>query len=57
MADGTELYLGKNCDAALKGGGTGKWWNAASFIGVQIGDKTYMVREEPDCLPFCATPS
>lgn len=56
LEDGTVLYLGNNCDAARKGGGSGRWWNAASFIGVQIGDRAYMVAEGSgiDCLPYCA---
>ncbi len=53
QTDGTVLYLGKNCDAARKGGGTGRWWNAASFLGVNIDGQAYMVTEEIDCLPFC----
>lgn len=56
QADGTVLYLGKNCDAAREGGGSGKWWNAASFLGVKIDGNTYMVTEEIDCLPFCENP-
>ncbi len=56
QSHGIVLYLGKSCDATRKGGGTGKWWNAASFLGVMIGDDTYMVREEFDCLPFCESP-
>ncbi len=56
LTDGTVLYLGKNCDAARKGGGTGTWWNAASFLGVKIDGKAYMVTEEIDCLPFCKNP-
>lgn len=55
LKNGTVLYLGKNCDATLKDGGTGKWWNAASFLGVKIDGKAYMVKEEIDCLPFCST--
>ena len=55
LTDGTVLYLGKNCDAARKGGGMGIWWNAASFLGVEIDGKAYMVTEEIDCLPFCST--
>ncbi|MEP3279291.1 MAG: hypothetical protein ABJN26_12615 [Stappiaceae bacterium] len=58
LEDGTILYLGKNCDAARKGGGVGKWWNAASFLGVEIDGKAYMVAEGSgiDCLPFCTNP-
>ena len=58
LTDGTVLYLGKNYDAARKGGGAGKWWNAASFLGVEIDGKSYMVAEGSgiDCLPFCSNP-
>lgn len=58
LEDGTILYLGKNCDAARKGGGTGNWWNAASFLGVEIDGKAYMVAEGSgiDCLPYCVNP-
>ncbi len=58
LADNTVLYLGKNCDAAREGGGAGYWWNAASFLGVEIAGKTYMVAEGTgiDCLPFCSLP-
>ena len=58
MPDGAVLYLGKNCDAARKGGGTGAWWNAASFLVVEIDGKPYRVAEGTgiDCLPFCENP-
>ena len=51
--DGTVLYLGTNCDAARKGGGSGIWFNAASFLAVMIDGKGHQVTEEIDCLPFC----
>lgn len=54
LDDGTVLYLGKNCDAAREGGGTGTWWNAASFLGARIDGEVYMITEETDCLPFCS---
>lgn len=58
LTDGTILYLGKNCDAARKDGGTGIWWNAASFLGVEVDGNAYMVAEGTgiDCLPFCEIP-
>ncbi len=58
LTDGTVLYLGKQCDAAREGGGAGYWWNAASFLGVEIDGKAYMVAEGRgiDCLPFCSLP-
>ena len=54
-ANGTTLYLGKSCDAARKGGGTGYWFNAASFLAVFIEGEPYRVAEGRgiDCLPFC----
>jgi hypothetical protein len=55
LESGDVLYLGKDCDAARKGGGTGTWWNTASFLGVEIDGKAYMVTVEIDCLPFCST--
>ena len=57
MDDGTVLYLGKTCEAAREGGGEGRWWNAASFLAVQIDGEPYMVREDVDCVPFCELPS
>lgn len=58
LTDGTVLYLGMNCDAARKGGGTGNWWNAASFLAVKIDGRHYKVAEGAgiDCLPFCESP-
>lgn len=54
--DGSILYLGNNCDAAREGGGTGVWFNAASFLSVMIDGEAYMVNEEIGCLPFCESP-
>lgn len=59
--DGTVFYLGKNCDAAIKGGGTGHWVNAASFRAVVIGEdwqnsQSYQVFSEIPCLGFCQPP-
>lgn len=53
--DGTVFYLGRNCDAAIEGGGTGIWFNAASFLAVHIDGQGYRITEEVDCLPFCAS--
>jgi len=54
IADGTVYYLGKNCDAAQKGGGTGKWWLAASALVVDIGGQPVRLPFEIDCdLPAC----
>lgn len=53
---GLVFYLGKNCDAAIKGGGSGHWFNSASFLAVFIDGKGYMVTQEIDCLPFCTPP-
>lgn len=61
QADGTVLYLGNNCDAAIKGGGTGHWLNAASFLAVVIGEdwqnsKSFQVFSEIPCLEYCQAP-
>lgn len=54
LADGTVYYLGKNCDAAQKGGGTGHWWLAASAYVVDIGGQPRQLPIEIDCnLPAC----
>ena len=59
--DGTVFYLGKSCDAAIKGGGTGHWFNAASFLAVIIGpdrenSQGYQIFAEIPCLAFCLAP-
>ncbi|MEP6065507.1 MAG: hypothetical protein ABJ246_06710 [Paracoccaceae bacterium] len=59
--DGTTFYLGKNCDAAIKGGGQGHWFNSASFLAVIIGEdwqnsQGYQVFTEIPCLDFCQAP-
>ncbi len=55
LADGTVYYLGNNCDAARKGGGTGKWWLAASAFVVEINGQALRLPFEVDCnLPFCS---
>ncbi len=53
--NGETYYLGKNCDAAKKGGGEGRWWLAASGIGVKIGDEgAVLIRFDIECdLPAC----
>jgi len=58
QSDGTVLYMGKNCDVVRKGGGSGYWFNAASFLAVVVGDQTYQVAVGSgiDCLPFCTSP-
>lgn len=55
LADGTVYYLGNKCDAAQKGGGTGKWWLAASFFAIEIDGQAIRLPFEIDCdLPFCS---
>jgi hypothetical protein len=56
LTDGTVFYLGSNCDAERKGGGSGYWFNAGSFLAVNIDGNSYRVIEEVDCLPFCESP-
>lgn len=54
LAIGTTFYLGNNCDAAQKGGGTGKWWLAASALVVEIDGQATRLPFEIDCdLPAC----
>ena len=54
IEDGAIYFLGKNCDAAQKGGGVGKWWLAASAYVVQIGEQPKRLPFEVDCdLPAC----
>ena len=55
LTDGTVYYLGKSCDAAQKGGGSGKWWLAASFFAVEIDGQARRLPIEVGCdLPFCS---
>ncbi len=56
LDDSTVLYLGKNCDAARGDGVSGLWFNAASFLVVQIGGDAFRMTDEVDCLPFCESP-
>lgn len=43
-------YLGKNCDAIRKGGGTGGWFLAASFLAIVIDGKSVeQIRFDIDC--------
>lgn len=55
LDSGDTYYLGKNCDAAKKGGGEGRWWLAASGIGVEIdGAAAVLIKFDIDCdLPAC----
>jgi hypothetical protein len=54
ISDGTVYYLGKNCDAAQKDGGTGKWWLSASAFVVDIDGQPKRLPFEVDCdLPAC----
>lgn len=54
LANGTVYYMGKDCDAARKGGGTGKWWLAASAFVVQTDGQAIRLPVELDCdLPAC----
>jgi hypothetical protein len=55
LPDGTVYYLGKSCDAARKGGGTGVWFHAASFLGISIdGEIVEQIHFDVDC-PSLAT--
>lgn len=43
---GEVYYLGNQCDAAQKGGGTGRWWLAASNLIIEIDGNGIFLREE-----------
>lgn len=54
LDNGTVYYLGKTCDAAQKGGGTGRWYLAASAFVVEINGQGFRLPFEVDCeLPAC----
>ncbi len=54
LVDGTVYYMGKDCDAAQKGGGTGRWWLTASAFVVAIDGQPKRLPLEVDCdLPAC----
>ena len=54
LDDGTVYYLGKTCDAAQQGGGTGRWWLAASAFVVEIDGQPQRLPFEVNCdLPAC----
>ena len=55
LSEGTIFYLGKSCDAAREGGGTGRWWFAASAFLIELDDGTYLrVPNEMICdVPYC----
>lgn len=54
LADGTVYYLGRNCDAAQRGGGTGTWYLTASAFVVDINGQPKRLPFEIDCdLPAC----
>lgn len=51
---GPVFYLGNACDAALVGGGTGKWWYAAAAFLVEIDGKMWRFANEIKCpIRFC----
>ena len=52
---GNTYYLGKSCDAARKGGGTGRWWYAAAAFIVDINGQGVRFANDMDCpaLPYC----
>jgi hypothetical protein len=54
LADGTTYYLGNDCDAVRKGGGTGRWFLAASAFVVEVNGTLVRLPIEVDCpLPAC----
>lgn len=54
LEDGAVYYLGRSCDAAKKGGGTGRWYLTASFFVVEIAGQPMRLPFEIDCdMPAC----
>ena len=55
FTDGSVVYLGKTCDAAIPGEGEGRWWYAASAFVFGVGSVSMRVSTELDCpvLPYC----
>ena len=56
VTDGPTFYLGNSCDAAMKNGGTGKWWYSAAAFLIEIDGKTWRYANNPNCptLPSCS---
>ena len=53
-SNGEIYYLGKNCDAAKKSGGSGRWWFAASALIVEINGEGFRYPFDINCdLPYC----
>ncbi len=53
-SDGTTYYLGKQCDAARKDGGVGKWWYAGSAFIIEINGQSERFANELVCdVPYC----
>ncbi|MEM6310927.1 MAG: hypothetical protein AAF754_12865 [Pseudomonadota bacterium] len=55
LSNGNIYYLGKDCDAVRKDGGTGKWWLTASAFAVDTDGQAILLPIEIDCpsLPAC----
>ena len=55
IAPGRRYYLGKSCDAAQAGGGTGRWWYAAAAYVIEIDGRALRFAGELNCpaLPYC----
>jgi len=55
VTGGPTFYLGNSCDAAMKNGGTGKWWYAAAAFLIEIDGKTWRFANNPNCptLSYC----
>ncbi|MEO0371839.1 MAG: hypothetical protein AAF231_10315 [Pseudomonadota bacterium] len=56
MDDGNLLFLNNDCTVTREGGGTGYWWNGASFFAVGIDGSIFRLDRELEGLPFCAPP-
>ena len=51
---GPTYYMGRNCDAAQEGGGTGRWYLAASAFFIEIDGEAIRLEQDIGCdLPAC----
>ena len=53
--EGTTVYLGKSCDAAIPGQGEGRWWYAASAFLFEVGSIYRRIPGDLNCpaMPYC----
>lgn len=55
VGDDTTYYLGKQCDAARKDGGGGRWWFVASGFAIEINGRAIRFSNDLGCdVPYCS---